>query len=69
MDKKIMALSFLLCIVIALTVTYIVFTQTSVDSTQDSLSSDSEVTDEALSQEIDDLFIDEDDEIEIGDMV
>jgi len=70
MDKKIISLCFLLIIVIAVTVTYVVSNQLSqVESQQDYVPADGDVTDEDIFDEIDDSFIPEDDEIEIGEMV
>ena len=70
MDKKIISISFLLIIVIAVTATYIAFNQpSSVEDQQDYVPDGGDVTDEDISNEIDDFFISEDDEIEIGEMV
>ncbi len=70
MDKKIISICFLLIIVIAVTVTYIAFDQSSsVEKQQDYVPADSDVTNEEIFDEIDDSFIPEDDEIEIGEMV
>ena len=68
MDKKIISLCFLLIIVVAVTVTYVTLNQYSSEEDSQSISAD-EVTPEELSDEIDDLFIPEDDEVEIGEMV
>lgn len=70
MDKKIISICFLLIIVIAVTVTYIAFYQpSSVENQQNNVPVDGDVTNEDISDEIDDFFISEDDEIEIGEMV
>jgi len=70
MDKKIISICFLLIIVIAVTVTYIAFNQPfSIENQQNNVPADGDVTDEDISDEIDDFFISEDDEIEIGEMV
>ena len=70
MDKKIISICFLLIIVIAVTVTYIAFNQpSSVENQQNNVPVDGDVTNEDISDEIDDFFISEDDEIEIGEMV
>jgi hypothetical protein len=70
MDKKIMSICFLLIIVIAVTVTYIAFNQSfSLENQQNNIPVGDDVTDEDISDEIDDFFIYEGDEIEIGDMV
>ena len=70
MDKKIMSLCFLLLIVMAVTATYVAYTQSvSVENQQSYITADGDVTDEDIIDEIDDSFIPEDDEIEIGEMV
>ena len=70
MDKKIISIYFLLIIVIAVTITYTAINQSSLEKQQDYVPDDSgDVTNEDIFDEIDDLFISEDDEIEIGEMV
>ena len=70
MDKKIMSLCFLLLIVMAVTVTYVVYNQSaSLEDQQSYIPADGAVTDEDIIGEIDDSFIPEDDEIEIGEMI
>ena len=70
MDKKIISLCFLLIIVIAVTVTYIASNQLSSEENQQNyVPAYSDVTDEDITDEINDIFISEDDEVEIGEMV
>jgi len=70
MDKKIISLCFLLIIVIAVTVTYIASNQlASEENQQNYVPAYDDVADEDINDEINDLFISEDDEIEIGEMV
>ncbi len=70
MDKKIISICFLLIIVIAVTVTYVVSNQLSpVENQQDYVPADGDAPDEDIFDEIDDSFIPEDEEIEIGEMV
>jgi hypothetical protein len=69
MDKKIMTLFFLLMIVLAVTATYIAMNQAPLEDQDYTYDGSSEVADDEISGEIDDLFIEEDEEIEIGDMV
>jgi hypothetical protein len=70
MDKKIISICFLLIIVIAATVTYIASNQLSSEGNQQNyVPADGDVTDEDINDEINDIFISEDDEIEIGEMV
>jgi hypothetical protein len=70
MDKKIISIFFLLIIVIAATVTYVAYNQISLEEKQqDYVPTDGDVTAEDIYDEIDDAFLSEDDEIEIGEMV
>ena len=70
MDKKIISICFLLIIVISVTITYIAFNQSSsVENLQNNIPVGGDVNNEDISDEIDDFFISEDDEIEIGEMV
>jgi hypothetical protein len=70
MDKKIISIFFLLIIVIAVTVTYVAYNQiSSEEKQQDYTPTDNDVTAEDIYDEIDDAFLSEDDEIEIGEMV
>jgi hypothetical protein len=70
MDKKIISLCFLLIIVIAVTVTYITSNQLSSEEDQQNyVPAYDDVADEDINDELNDIFISEDDEIEIGEMV
>lgn len=70
MEKKIISIVFLLIIVIAATATYVAYNQiSSEEKQQDYVPADGDVTTEDLYDEIDDAFLSEDDEIEIGEMV
>jgi len=70
MDKKILSVFVLLLVVIAATATYITYNALSSDEKYvDNDSSEDIVTDEDISNELDDVFISEDDEVEIGEMV
>jgi uncharacterized protein YxeA len=67
MNKKILSIIFLLIIVISLTLVYTYYN----DSTSEESSYDTPIQtidENNVSEEIDDLFIEEDDEIEIGEM-
>jgi len=68
MNKKIISIFFLLIIVVAITITYRYFTQPSTEEKQYEYLLDS-VDDKDISDEIDNLLIDEDYEVEIGEMV
>jgi len=67
MNKKIISILSLFIILVATAITFSHFNQSTTD-TQDS-SSYNDATDEQIDEEIDDSFLDEDDEIEIGEMV
>ena len=70
MDNKIKLLFLLLCIVIIIAATYVVVNQSSFGEGQPNIiTDDADVTEEDISNEIDDLFLSEDEEIEIGEMV
>ncbi len=70
MDKKIISICFLLIIVTAVTVAYVASNQPSlVENQKNYVPADGDLTDEDIFDEIDDSFIPEDDEIEIGEMV
>ena len=70
MDIKIISLCFLLIVVIAVTVTYITSNQLSSEEDQQNyVPAYDDVADEDINDEINDIFISEDDEIEIGEMV
>jgi len=68
MDKKILSLSLLLIIVIAVTVAYVTTNQL-VDDQQSYIPENGDVTEEEIFNEIDGFFVSEDDEVEIGEMI
>jgi len=67
MDKKVTTILFLLLIVVAVTVTYVAVNQPS--SIDEQSQAHADLTDEYISEEIEDYFLSEDDEIEIGEMI
>ena len=68
MDKKILSITVLLMIVISTTIAFVSFKQ--LESTEDNQDYPEEaLTEEEISNEIDDAFLSEDDEVEIGDMI
>ena len=69
MDKKILSIFFLLIIVISATVLFVTLNQSSSQEDQQNYSPAEGLSDEDISNEIDDEFLSEDDEIDIGDMV
>ena len=69
MDKKILSIFFLLMIVISATVLFVTLNQSSSQENQQNDFSAEDLTDEDISSEIDDEFLSEDDEIDIGEMV
>ena len=68
MDKKILSILVLLVVVVSATVLFVSFKESSQDEQQD-FSTGEDLTDDDISNEIDDAFIPEDDEIDIGDMI
>lgn len=69
MDKKIISIFFLLIIVISATVLFVTFNQSSYQEDQQNYFPAEGLSDEDISNEIDDEFLSEDDEIDIGEMV
>jgi len=69
MDKKILSIFFLLIIVISATVLFVTFNQSSSQEYEQSDYPAENLSDEDISNEIDDEFLSEDDEINIGEMV
>jgi len=69
MDKKILSVFLLLIIVISATVLFVSFRDTFSQEDSQDYSTGEEITDEDVSKEIDDAFLSEDDEVEIGEMV
>jgi len=68
MNKKIISLLFLLILMVSITATYVYFSQKDSGETQYD-NSDKTVNDADVANEIDDMFLEEDDEVEIGDIV
>lgn len=68
MNKKIISIFFFLIIMVVITFTYSYFTQSSTEEKQYDYSIDS-IDDKDISNEIDNLLIDENYELEIGEMV
>ncbi|UCF12967.1 MAG: hypothetical protein JSW06_01595 [Thermoplasmatales archaeon] len=68
MNKKFISIFFLLIIVVAITFVYSYLTQPTTEEKPYDNSIDS-VDEKDISEEIDNLLIDEDDEIEIGEMI
>ena len=70
MDKKIISLSFILLILISVTVAYIAINQPSSTEINDSYGQeDGDITDDEIFNEVDDSFEPEDYEIDLGDMI
>jgi len=70
MNKKIIVTSILLIIVISATLLYVSFNmQDTITNQKNYPSSDDNITEDDISEEINDYFIPENDEIEIGDMI
>jgi len=68
MNKKIISIFFLLIILVSIAVAYNYFSQKSSDENQYS-SSPNTVTDSDVAGEIDNSFLEENNEVEIGEMV
>ena len=68
MNKKIISIFFIFIILFSAMLIYIYFNQSTSEEKQYDGSSE-DVTDDEISNEINDLFLDEDSEIEIGEMV
>jgi type II secretory pathway component PulC len=68
MNKKIISIFFLLIIFASIALAYNYFSQESTEETQYD-STDKNVNDSDVADEIDDSFVEEDDEVEIGEMV
>lgn len=69
MDKKILSIFLLLIIVISATVLFVTLKQSTSQEDQQEYSPAEDLSDENISNEIDDVFLSEDDEVEIGEMV
>jgi len=68
MNKKIISLFLLLILMVSITATYVYFNQNENNGNQYD-SSDKTVDDTDIANEIDDMFIEEDEEVEIGDII
>ncbi len=68
MNKKILSLLFLLILLVSVTISYAIFFQPSQENTYKA-DSESDVDQDTFSSEVDSTFLDEDQEIEIGDMI
>ena len=69
MNKKVLSIFLLLVILISMAATYVVFNQAVTEESEDDTSMGSSISDGDLNSEIDNSFLEEDDEIEIGEMV
>jgi peptidoglycan hydrolase CwlO-like protein len=68
MNKKIISIFFLLIIMVSMVFAYSYFTQPTIEEKQYDYSMDS-INDKDISNEIDNLLIDENYEVEIGEMI
>jgi CHASE3 domain sensor protein len=68
MNKKIISIFFLLIVMVSIASAYVYFNQNETNENQYE-SSGKNINNEDVANEIDDLFIDENDEVEIGEMV
>lgn len=69
MNKKIISTFILLILVISATLLFVTFNQFDTSDDQHDYNSDEEISEEDISDEIDDYFLSEDDEVEIGEMI
>jgi hypothetical protein len=69
MDKKILSIFIILLIVVSTTVLYVTLKEPINNENQQDFPLGENPTNEDISNEIDDAFIPEDDEIDIGDMI
>ena len=69
MDKKILSIFLILVIVVSTTVLFVTLKESPSDGDQQDYSVGEDVSDDDISDEIDDAFLPEDDEIDIGDMI
>ena len=69
MDKKILSIFLILVIVVSTTVLFVTLKESTSDEDQQDYSVGEDVIDDDISNEIDDAFLPEDDEIDIGDMI
>ncbi len=69
MNKKIISTFILLMVVISATVVFVTFNQFDTSEDQYGYNSDEEISEDDISEEIDDYFLSEDDEVEIGEMI
>ena len=68
MDKKIASIAIILVILISATIAFVSFKQ--LETTEDNQTySGEDITNDDISNEIDETFLSEDDEVEIGDMI
>lgn len=67
MNKKIISVLFLLVVLLCIAVTYNYFTQSTTDDQYNG--SMETINDDDISNEIDDSFLEENEEIEIGEMI
>lgn len=68
MDKKIASIAIILLILISATIAFISFKQSETVEDNQTYSGE-DVTNEDISNEIDETFLSEEDEVEIGDMI
>ncbi len=69
MNKKIISTFVLLLILISATLVFVMFNQPESDDRSEDYTPTDDVTDDDISNEIDEYFISEDDDLDIGDMI
>jgi type II secretory pathway component PulC len=68
MNKKTISLAFLLIVLVSVTVSYAFFTQPATDNNTPTDSGET-IDDSTIASEVDSLFLDENQDIEIGEMI
>ena len=68
MNKKTISLAFLLIVLVSVTVSYAFFTQPAIDNTIPADTGET-IDDSTIASEVDSLFLDENQDIEIGEMI
>jgi len=69
MDKKIIIISFLLLIFISATVIFVSFNQSESEEEHIQYSTNDDISQDDVFNEIDDFLVEEDDEVDIGEML
>ncbi len=69
MNNKIITTLVLLIVVISATILFVSFNQSDTENNQNSYPSEGQISEDDISDEVDEFFISEDEEVDIGDMI